>query len=164
MTEFATLLFVALLLTALFWDVTRRRIPNALVLAGLVAALILRGIAGVSPLLGGLAGAGIALAATVPLFALGALGGGDAKLLAAVGGFTGPKGLLYALAASAIAGGVLGVLVLVRRRLRGEKTRNARAAGRVTVNTPGAVTVPYGAAIAAGSIYTWFFVLGRMPW
>lgn len=41
-------------------------------------------------------------------------GGGDAKLIAAVGALLGPVGLLFALFWTAVAGGVLALIAMVR--------------------------------------------------
>src|SRR3970282_986 len=105
----ATVAFVVLMVMATGWDVTRRRIPNPLVLMGLLAGLALRVPGGWGPLASGLAGAGLAFAITFPLFMLRGLGGGDVKLFAAVGAFMGPSGFISALVGSAIVGCVLAV-------------------------------------------------------
>jgi prepilin peptidase CpaA len=171
----ATAAFAGLMVTATIWDVSRRRIPNPLVLAGLVAGLLLRAPAGWDAFAGGLAGAGLALAVTFPLFALRGLGGGDVKLFAAVGAFTGPAGFIAALLASAIVGGALAVALAVRRGvilpvllnvkdLAVNAATLGKAGERATLDTPGALTVPYGAAIALGSLGVWFLQLGGVPW
>ena len=170
----ASIVFCAVMVTALSFDVVTRRIPNALVLVGLLSALVLRSVVGPSPLLAGFLGAGLALALTFPLFALRAMGGGDVKLLVAVGAFMGPAGFLPAFVASAIAGGVLGVVMAVRRGvvvpvmlsskdLLVNAATLGRAGERPTLDTPGAMKVPYGAAIAVGSVIVWF-VIGGGTW
>ena len=110
-----TVAFVALMGTAAVWDVTRRKIPNLLVLAGLTGALALRALGGWPPLGAGLAGAGLAFVITFPFFLLRGMGGGDVKLFVAVGAFMGPAGFFAALLASAIIGGVLGLVLAIRR-------------------------------------------------
>jgi len=84
----AALALAAWLASAAVWDLTRRRLPNALMLAGgLTAGLALLGPA--QPL--GLdaraaAGGGLAgLALTLPFYRLRWLGGGDVKFLPVVG-------------------------------------------------------------------------------
>ena len=89
--------FLVTLAAAAVWDLKFRRIPNLLTVSGLLVALILRGIQGASPLIDGVIGAGVAALVSLPLFALGALGGGDGKLLIAIGGFMGPVRLAGAL-------------------------------------------------------------------
>ena len=73
----------SLILVAVVWDVRERRIPNALTVTGLVLAIVLRLLEGQEALLAGLAGLVLAVLVALPLVALGGLGGGDAKLLAA---------------------------------------------------------------------------------
>ena len=166
--------FVALMVTAMVSDVSTRRIPNGLVLAGLTFALALRATAGLA-IVDGLTGAALALAIVFPLFTLRALGGGDVKLIVALGAFTGPSGLFSALLASAVAGGVLGIAVALRRGVLLPAMMSAkdlvthaawfgRRGERVTLESPAALTVPYGAAIATGSLYAWFVLLEQVPW
>ena len=167
MQMLTTIVFVAVMAAALTMDVRTNRIPNTLVLAGLGAGLALNAVAGWAALGAGLAGAGLALAVTFPLFALGAIGGGDAKLFMVVGAFLGPYGFFLALLASAVVGGVLGVAWSIRRGvilpvllgcwdLLVHAVTLGRRGSRSTLDTPGAVTIPYGAAIALGSVATWF--------
>jgi len=170
-----TLAFVAFVGAAAVWDVTRRKIPNSLVLAGLTGALALRALGGWPPLGAGLAGAGLAFVITFPFFLLRGMGGGDVKLFVAVGAFMGPAGFFAALIASAIVGGVLGLVLAIRRGVLlpvllnvKDLAVNAATLGkvgeRVTLDTPGALTVPYGAAIALGSLAVWFLLPGGVPW
>lgn len=169
MILFATISFVVIMAGAMFTDVRENRIPNRLVLAGLALALVLRAVAGWSPLLNGVLGLGLALLMTVPLFALGAIGGGDSKLFGVVGAFMGPQGFLMALLASAVVGGMLGVAAALRRGvilpvllackdLFVNAVTLGRHGSRMRLSSPGAITIPYGAAIAVGSVATWFLL------
>jgi prepilin peptidase CpaA len=162
-----TACFVAVMVVAAVTDARTSRIPNKLVLAGLVAAVVLRAAGGLDLLLGGLAGAALGLALTFPLFALGAIGAGDAKLLAVVGAFMGPRTFVVALLASAVVGGILGLVMAVRSGLLipllvrtkdlavNAATMGARGS-RPSLSDAGAVAVPYGVAIAIGSVAVWF--------
>jgi prepilin peptidase CpaA len=161
-----TVLFAGMLTAAMVMDLRTRRIPNRLTLAGVAAGLALRALGGADPLVAGSLAVALALAIGLPLFALGAMGAGDVKLLAAVGAFMGPAGFLTALLVSALVGGVLGIAVSVRRGvilpvLLGSKALALRAitlgryGERTTLETPGAVTVPYGVAIGIGSLIAW---------
>jgi prepilin peptidase CpaA len=148
-------------------DVGTRRIPNALTLGGLLLALGLRGLEGTSVLVAGLFGALLAFALTLPLFLLKGMGGGDVKLLTAVGGFLGPQGLLVAFLATAVVGGFLAVgAAIMHRRLAASLTGVFRlvrglaltaVAGTGTDSVPNltsrdAIAVPYGVAIAIGAV------------
>src|SRR5690606_32818626 len=133
-----TCAFLLLVAVAAWLDVRAGRIPNLLTVGGLAAAFALRG-----------------------------LGGGDVKLLAAVGAFLGPERLVTALLAGGVAGGVLALAVALRRgvllpALLGTGNVLAhwltlgRAGERRTLASPGAITVPYGVAIAVGAVTGWF--------
>jgi prepilin peptidase CpaA len=97
-------------------DLRTRRIPNVLTfgggIAGLVAHLMLDGASGALTAAGGwLTG----LAIFLPFFALGGMGGGDVKLLAALGAWLGSHETLYLALYSAAAGGLLAVVVSYAR-------------------------------------------------
>lgn len=93
------LAITALVIGAVFFDLRTRRIPNLLVVAGACVGVFLgacqQGIAGISISLLGLA-TGFAL--FLPGYALRMTGGGDLKLLAALGTLLGPRLTLYAFA------------------------------------------------------------------
>jgi prepilin peptidase CpaA len=164
---FASVALAALLGAAVWFDIRLRRIPNALTVAGLGVALLLRSVNGVDSLADGFAGAGFAVVLALIPFAFGLLGGGDVKLLGAVGGFMGAEHLFGALLAIALAGGVLALLEALRRRAVLVVVSRSFAAvkhlmlfGRfgmgLTLESPEAITVPYGVAIAVGSLAWWF--------
>lgn len=164
MADLALVLVVCL---AAWSDVRTRRIPNRLTIVGLLVALSLRVLLGAIPLWQGVLGAGLALGITLPLFALGILGGGDTKLLTAVGAFLGPPAFIGALAVSCVAGAVMalidaarrGLLLLLFIRLLDAVTFS-RSLGRYgqaqRLSTPGALTVPFGLAVAIGAL-AWRF-------
>jgi prepilin peptidase CpaA len=167
--------FAAVMALALVHDVRERRIPNWLVLAGLAAGIGLRVAAGAGPFGMGVAGAALALMLTFPLFLLRGMGGGDVKLFVVAGAFLGPLAFLYALVASALIGGAIGLVAALKNgvlltallRTRDLAFRAAtlgRQGERMTIDTAGAITVPYGAAIALGSLAVWFLLPGAMIW
>lgn len=165
MTAYPDILAAALLGlvgAAVVWDLRERRIPNGLTIGAALAALALRAPAGGDAVLAGLAGLGLGFLAALPFFALGGLGGGDVKLLAAVGAFLGPGPLPVALLATALAGGALALGVVVWRGRTRETLGDAAdlVAGlfrrdrrpRKTLETPGALAIPYAVPIAAGAL------------
>lgn len=167
--DIASIAFTAVMGTALYWDLTKRRIPNALVVAGLVLGAAIRVMVSGPSLLAGLLGALLALALTFPLFAMRAMGGGDVKLFAVSGMFLGMAGFFTALLVSGVVGGLIGLIaalrggivlpVLLRTRDLGFYALTlGRAGERVTLESPNAITIPYGAAIAIGSLAVWFLL------
>jgi prepilin peptidase CpaA len=144
-----SLLASAIFVLAAVTDIAERRIPNGLVLAMLVLAAlrildnVARG--------GGLDAAVVDLALGLAVFLSGALafhfrllGGGDVKLLAAGVLWTGSEIAGPFLLATAMAGGVLGVVFLIRNRL-------FRTGGHADAASKQA-SLPYGVAIALGGI------------
>lgn len=163
LTLLTTAALLALVLAAAATDLRARRIPNVLTVSGLAVGLALRSPLGGAALLDGALGAGAALLVGVVFFAAQALGGGDVKLLAAVGAFTGWSELGPTLVVIAMMGGLLALAEAVRRgvlvpvlantgRLAVSLVTFARYGIRPVVRTPASVTVPYGVAIAAGAI------------
>lgn len=176
LTVFKLLAMLAVLTVAVVTDVRERRIPNWLTAGGAALGVGLAAVeAGGFPSLAFM-GIVVALLLSFPLFAMGGLGAGDAKLLAAVGAFTGPGGLLPVVLYGGVAGGVLGFAMAVRRGVILPvlaATRDlmvwlvtfGRHGERRTLDMPGGHTIPYGVAIAAGAVVAWFFplTLGGAP-
>jgi prepilin peptidase CpaA len=112
---------IAVLLLASAFDLRQRRIPNRLLAAGLIGALILHLASGAAAALltTFLAGFALGLLMFLPLYLLGGMAAGDVKLMATVGAFLGPNLVFQASLATYICGGVLAlVIVLLRRRAR----------------------------------------------
>jgi len=144
-------------------DVIWRRIPYAATFgaAGLavVAALVLRGWAGAGAALAGL---GVGLLVFLPLFALRGLGGGDVKLMAAIGAWVGPVSIIWVALYAALLGGPLALVVAMMNGYGRTAFRNVwsmltfwRVAGlqphpTVRLDVPQGPRVPYALPIAAG--------------
>ncbi|RZI45005.1 prepilin peptidase [Herbaspirillum sp. HC18] len=165
-----------LLLVAAWSDLRKRRIPNALVFPSACLGLLLNvllpegnGFASTLPGAAGfqhaLAGMGLGLGIFLPFYIIGAMGAGDVKLMAMVGAFLGPNGTIESIVAIFLVGGVLSLLVLVRKGALGLLFRNLKAnlmllLFRMTVpGTPQPVAagetvgrLPFAVAIAAGAI------------
>ena len=156
-------LLIATVALAALSDLRERTIPNWISVSGLLLALAVRALPGGPELMPGLMGFGLAALVTVPMFAVGVMGGGDTKLLMAVGGFLGPLGFLAAFLYAALVGGVMAFAGAARSgSLRALVQRTiafvvaALSLGRkgiaASVSAPGAVTLPYGVAIAVGAV------------
>jgi prepilin peptidase CpaA len=141
-------------------DVWTRRVPNPLT-ALLAASGVLLAVYGVSGITVGasLAGLFIGLALMLPGYFIGATGAGDVKLFAALGSLLGPLPIATAFLYTALAGGVMAIVIaLLRRRLR----HTLDGTARLIVSAPG--TVPaiesplennrfaYAPAIAVGTM------------
>jgi prepilin peptidase CpaA len=154
--------FTALLAVACVSDLRSRRIPNSLVatlaLAGLFHATLTRDVFGAVAFAG--SGMAIGLALWLPFWAARVLGAGDVKLAGAVGAWLGISGVVEASLLAAVAGGVLAVWALIRDE--GVMAGMSRfgvwmVASRVRRGiapefTPAERRLPYGLAIAAGSV------------
>jgi prepilin peptidase CpaA len=163
----AAVAVVVFVCTAAWWDVHTERIPNQLTMTGLAAALILRAPLGLDTLLQGLGGLGIALGVTLVFYVLRAIGGGDVKLLAGVGAFLGSDEVLGALGLIAVLGavyalvtvslrGVLPLLVINTFDLIKSWLTLGRAGQIRKLESPSALTIPYGVPIALGTLIWWF--------
>lgn len=140
-----TLLF--LLLAAAIEDAVRLRISNLTCGLVFVGALVAMGVHGFSLSLWQNALVCIViLALGTPAFAAGWLGGGDVKLLAALGLWLDLQAAFGLIAAVFIAGGLLAIISIAARRA-GIWRRHAN---------PRDGRIPYGVAIAAGA----FFIFG----
>jgi prepilin peptidase CpaA len=161
------LVFAFVLSLSVVFDLRDRKIPNALTMGGLLAALALRFAMEPASVWAGLLGAGLGLLVALPLFAIGAFGAGDGKLLVAVGAFLGWDGLPAAILATAVFGGVLSVFALARRGVLMPALRRVWDLGlfwitlgrfgrkRTLDNASSDSAVPYGVAIAAGAALIW---------
>src|SRR5690349_371597 len=97
---------------AVFFDLRARRIPNILTFGAAALAIVAHAIdGGASGALAAIAGWLVGAAIFFPVFALGGIGAGDIKLLAAVGALLGPAAAGWVCLFTGIAGGVMGLAV-----------------------------------------------------
>ena len=139
------LLLGAVLLIAAGWDVAQRRIPNPLVLCGLLLGPALAAYEGGSQVLLP-CGAGFALATalTFPQWMLKWMGGGDAKLFMVVGATLGPWPFLNAMVWSLAANGVLALVMVLLKKA-------APMLGRsIDTRLPMAVAIAAGTGLGVG--------------
>ena len=105
---------VVLVAAATMCDLKTRRIPNSLTLGAAAVALVLQlALAGWPGL--GFAASGwlLGLVLFFPVFALGGMGAGDVKLLAAIGAWLGPVGAAWTALYGALAGGIMALGVVL---------------------------------------------------
>ncbi len=140
-------------------DIYTRRVPNPLTLGVAALGLVLGAsdATGIG-LTGALGGFVVGLLLMLPGHIMGATGAGDVKLFAAIGTLLGPRATVVAFAYTAIAGGILAIVVACQRK------RLSATVGRMAalVRTAGANVAeieqssqdnrfPYAPAIAAGA-------------
>lgn len=167
------LLGILVAIAAVF-DMRFRRIPNWLVLAGIIVGLGWNVYASGWPGLGRAAeGLGLGFILYFPLYLIRARGAGDVKLLAAVGAITGPGNCFWIFLATAILGGVLALLLaMVRGRLQKTLFNVAwiardllhfqapyKSSEELDVTSTKGLRLPHGAMIAVGTIA--FIVMAR---
>src|SRR5437867_5746320 len=154
--------FVALCVVT---DVWMRRIPNAISGPAMVLGITLNtAYMGSAGLLQSLSGLGIVIGVLLWPFAMGGIGGGDVKMMGAMGALLGPRLALMGLAAGMILGGAAMVWHLTRQGRLREKVRATalmfQAAAmtrsldplRVSAADRGAVALPYGVPLGLGTL------------
>lgn len=139
--------FCGVLLAAAVSDLRSRRIPNTVCLAGLALYpfVLFAGFAP-APWWGGLAVGLAVFAVGALLFALGTFGGGDVKLVSMASVWAGPAFVAELLLATALSGGALALVGLLRLQLQPVSMPPPSGSGQ-------AVSLPYGIAIAAGGVW-----------
>ena len=114
-----TVVLWSLVGVAALWDISWRRIPNPLILTGLLLGLAFQTQAGgITGLGSGVLGAAFALAVLIGPFALRVMGGGDVKLAMVVGAFLGWKGAAHILLVGTVVHGLISLGVVLWRRFR----------------------------------------------
>lgn len=133
------LAFASLLIAAAATDIRGYRIPNSITGALVVVFIVACAFGLHRPLTPHLVAFAMAFVFGAALFFARLWGGGDAKLLAAIGLYLEPRQVLALLLITALAGGVLAAGLLIRRA----------AAGAGLQHT---TTIPYGVALAFGGL------------
>ncbi len=165
---------VSFALTAAAGDVRWRKIPRALTTAGILAGLVFHLVQGTMEsgfLRGGLfefgssaAACFIGFAIGLTLFHLGAIGGGDVKLVMALGAMLGFQRWLVAMSVAIFAAAAMAVLQALRRGLLRQTLANvvemfrwllAKGAKQhpvINVGNAAMLRAPFGIAAAVGTV------------
>jgi prepilin peptidase CpaA len=145
-------------------DSHTHRIPNLLcataAIIGFCSQVWIHGEAG---LLSALGGAAVGFAMFLPFYVLRAFGAGDVKAMATVGIFLGMRTTMIAVGITLIAGGILGLAVLVLRPAHANATLHrligllvcpiaSMRSSRETAIANSRQRFPYGVAIACGTV------------
>jgi prepilin peptidase CpaA len=157
----------ALTIVAAATDLHSRVIPNWLVASGLALGFGLNTyLYGWTGLWAAFLGFGLAFAVHLPLYVLRLTGGGDVKLMAALGALAGPKDWFVIFVLASLAGGIFALgLIFLRNSLGitfaniGDILKNlikfrAPYASQpdLDISSPKAITMPRGVAVAAGTL------------
>jgi prepilin peptidase CpaA len=152
-------------LVACMTDLRSRRIPNVLTFGAAAAGIVFHAVVPggdtvTTAVLGWVVGAGVFF---IP-FALGGLGGGDVKLLAALGAWLGPAGIIWAALYTGVAGGVMAIVAAVASGYSRKAMSNiylllahwrvagVRALPQLTLDTSEGPRLAYAIPIFAGTV------------
>jgi prepilin peptidase CpaA len=145
-------------------DWRSRRIPNWLTVPALIVGIgantAAQGWTGTKE---SLLGAGLGLGLLLPFVLLRSLGGGDWKLIGALGAFLGPPRLIAVLLATILVAGVMAVVLIIWKRRVGQTVRNLAhmVASLFTLHLPGpelsldnpdSLKIPFGVAVAVAVV------------
>ncbi len=152
---------VLLALVAGWIDLRTRKIPNWLTVSGFMMGF------GVNAILArdqgaetSLEGATLALVVLLPPVLLRGLGAGDWKLMGALGACLGPWRVTMVLLMSAVVAGLMAAVQVIREKRVKETVRNmatllhgififgAQPTSPVSLDSPGALALPFGVAVA----------------
>jgi prepilin peptidase CpaA len=115
---------ICVALAACLCDLHRRRIPNRLTFGAALVALLAVPLSGAMSLETTTEGWLLGLVLWMPVYALGGMGAGDVKLLAAIGAWLGPLGVFEAALYTAIVGGILALAVALAKGCVGRTFAN----------------------------------------
>lgn len=170
MTIFTFTLTLTLVALASLWDVRTGRIPNTLTYPAILGGPLLALLPWAGPdVTSSLAGLAVALAPALVLWTLGALGGGDVKLLAAVGGLLGYPLILEGLFHSLVAATGMGLTLILWRGEAWDFAQRLWLALMAMVvpkapwpawNTE--LRIPFAVAVALGTAWTLLLPAGRI--
>ena len=155
------IILIAVLLTAVITDLRSYRIPNWLTVPAMACGLLIHTlINGTGGLVVGLEGLGLGLGLFLIFYLLGGMGAGDVKLMAAVGSFLGPRGVLYAAMLTGLLGGLYAVAAMAscwglratdRQAVAMLTTPSFPQEGTLSVTKPAPLRLRYALAISLGT-------------
>lgn len=145
-------------------DWRSRRIPNWLtvpaLILGIAATTLAHGWTGAKE---SLLGAGLGLGLLLPFVLLRSLGGGDWKLVGALGAFLGPLRLIVVLVATILVAGAMAVILIIWKKRVGRTLRNLAhlvvslftlhlPGPELSLDNPDSLKVPFGVAVAVAVV------------
>ncbi len=167
---------------AAYIDGKELRVPNAItypmIIAGWIYSMVAFGMDGQGALTGlgwSMAGTAVGLATLLPMYAIGGMGAGDVKMMAAIGAWVYCATTFYAFCWSAIIGAILAVIMIVMSG-QGKKhwnqfffitneimtVRNPEVLATIAAERKSSMRLlPYGIPIAIGTVL-YFACTGMM--
>jgi prepilin peptidase CpaA len=157
------LLIAVFAVVAAIYDLRTRRIPNSLTVSGVGLGLLIHALSGgiLSALLASLIGFAVGLT----FFQIGAVGGGDVKLIAALGALLGLPHWILAMQVAILAAAAMALVQVTRMRVFRRTCRNVieifkslyisgfKAHPTINVNDLSTVRSPFGVAAAIGTLF-----------
>lgn len=154
---------VAFALTTAVGDLRWQKIPRTFTTAGLIAGFLFHGLYG--GLISSLIAAVLGLAIGLAFFQLGAIGGGDVKLIVALGGMLGLYPWLYAMEIAVLTAGAIALMQAIRRGMLRQTLSNIGKTFRwvassgvrehpvIHVRNAAMLRAPFGVAAAVGVLF-----------
>ncbi|WKZ18810.1 MAG: A24 family peptidase [Candidatus Jettenia sp. CY-1] len=167
---------VIMLFIATFYDIRSHRIPNWLTFPAMATGLAFytytKGIPG---LISSIEGLFLGIALFMPFYLAAGMGAGDVKLMGAVGGFLGMKGVFIASLGTALIGGIYAMILLAFHGYLMETLKRYGAILKIFVLTGRFTYLPpekkekmpilaYGVAIALGTLFSVARVVVMEKW
>lgn len=156
---------LALLLISGYTDLRCRKVYNAVTFPAIGIGLLLNPVLfGIPGLKSALIGFAVGFGLFLLIYVLGGIGGGDVKLVGAIGALGGYPFIVYAIFYSALVGGGIAVLELIwqKRLLRSLKNIFITIFSfliprmkTIPLDPRESIKVPYGFGIAAGTFWAW---------
>lgn len=147
------------LLICVITDIRNRKILNVVTLPAVVIGIVYHSwMSGWNGFLFSGTGFLVGLALLLIPYLLGGMGAGDVKLMAAIGALTGAYFVFYAFFYTAIAGGIIAVLLLLYRQKLLYTLKQIvwniwiLSNWKMSNGDPALVSFPYGVAIALGTL------------
>jgi prepilin peptidase CpaA len=153
---------IAFVVAAAVGDVLWSKIPRSLTVAGFFSGLAHHALH--RDLISALLAAAVGLTAGMLLFQMGAIGGGDVKLITALGAMLGLNTWLTAMYAAVLVAAVMAVIQILRRRALRQTLQNMKsimsgigqtglqAHPFLHVRNPALLRSPFGVAAAVGTL------------
>ncbi len=167
---FLEILFLLLIGISFYTDLFKGRIYNIVTLPALILGLILNSSGeGLDGLKSSVLGMGAGLSFFLPLFVIRGVGGGDIKLIAAIGSIKGPVFVFWAVLYSWVVAGIMSFFVLLWTKKLGGTLKKifmfffslfriVRYPGYkvLPMDSRSSLFIPLGVAICTGSVIAWY--------